>query len=70
MNGICDYTFYDGQTLVRPTLRIEFGGITVEQVATPWDEFIDTQPAQVNVRQFPAIRAINPWRDVPFFGTQ
>lgn len=70
INGICDYTFYDGQTLVRPTQRIAFGGISVQQMATPWDDFIDTQPAQVNVRQFPAIRAINPWRDVPPFGTR
>jgi hypothetical protein len=70
MNGICDYTFYDGQTLVHPAQRIDFGGITVEEIATPWDDFIDTEPAEVTVRQFPAIRGINRWRDVPPFGTQ
>ena len=70
LNGICDYTFYDGQTLLQPAQRLDFAGITVAEMATPWDGFIDTEPAEVTLRQFPAVRGINLWRDVPSFGTR
>lgn len=69
LNDVCDFSFYDGQTLIQPLQRPDFGGVIVDEITTPWDDFIDTQPALVTVRQFPAIRAFNPWRNVPPFGS-
>ncbi len=67
LNGTCTYSFYDGNTLIENVQRIDFGGIDVRG-STPWDDFIDTEPAEVMVRGYPAIRALNPWRNVAPLG--
>jgi hypothetical protein len=69
LNKVCDFTYYDGQTLNQPVEQIDFGSITIDEISTPWNDFINIKHAQVTVRQFPAIRAANPWKNVPVFGT-
>ncbi len=68
VNGICDHFFYDGQILVHPVTRIDVSGITISELSTPWDDFIQTRPAEVTVQKSPAIYASNPWKNVGAFG--
>jgi hypothetical protein len=67
LNGTCSYSFYDGNTLVENLRSIDFSGIEVT-VSTPWDDFINTEPAEVMVPRAAAIRVGNPWRNVAPFG--
>lgn len=69
LNKVCDFSYYDGATLIQPVQQIDFSGITIDEISTPWNAFVNIEPIQVTVRQFPAIRAANPWRTVPVFGT-
>lgn len=69
LNKVCDFRYYDGATLIQPLRQIDFSGITIDEISTPWNAFINIEPIQVTVRQFPAIRAANPWKTVPVFGT-
>jgi hypothetical protein len=50
LNDVCDFSFYDGQILIQPLHRVGFGGVTIDEITTPWDDFIDTRPARVTVR--------------------
>jgi len=68
LNGVCDYFFYDGQVLVQPVTRMDVGGVVINELATPWDDFIQSSPAAVTVQQLPAPYAINPWKNVGAFG--
>ncbi len=68
LNGVCDYFYYDGQILVQPATRIEAGGVVINELVTPWDDFIQLIPAEVTVQQTPATYATNPWKNVGAFG--
>jgi len=65
LKGVCDYAYYDGQTLTRLVTRIGYSGVFPDEVSTPWNDFIDTTTVQVSVRQFAAAMALNSWRNVP-----
>ena len=68
LNRVCSSFFYDGQTLGEPVMGIDFGGIAIETIATPWDDFIQDYPSQVTVQGYPSIFAVNPWDNVPPLG--
>lgn len=70
LNGVCDHYFYDGQILVQPVMRMTADAVVIDELHTPWDDFIRTRPAQVTVQQAPATYATNPWKNVPVFGQQ
>lgn len=66
-NNVCDASYYDGGTLMQPLLLIDFEGVSIDTLSTPWNAFIDTDSATATVRRNPARQAINPWYNVPPF---
>ncbi len=59
LNGICDRYYYDAEALDVPVLVP--ADATISSLSTPWDEFIDTDPAVVFVRENFQQYAIKPW---------
>jgi hypothetical protein len=68
LNGVCDSFFYDGQILVQPQVRIAAEDVVIEELRTPWDDYIQARPAEVTVQYAPATYATNAWKNVPVFG--
>jgi hypothetical protein len=68
LNGVCDSFFYDGQILVQPVVRIAAEDVVIEELRTPWDDYIQARPAEVTVQYAPATYATNAWKNVPAFG--
>ncbi len=68
LDGVCDHYFYDGQILVQPVTRMDAGGVVINELTTPWDDFIQPRPAEVTIQQTPANYATNPWKNVHAFG--
>ena len=67
LNGICDDFYYDGQLLMAPAQRVESSGVLIQEIATPWNAYIDTNTVRVDVRNSPALQAIKPWRNLRSF---
>ena len=67
LNGICDDFYYDGQLLMAPANRVESSGVQIQEIATPWDSYIDTNAVRVDVRNSPALQALKPWRNLRSF---
>jgi hypothetical protein len=68
VNGICDDIYYDGQLLLAPAKRLESSNVQVQEIATPWDAYIQPGAVRLDVRNnSPAIQAINPWRNLRSF---
>jgi hypothetical protein len=68
LNAVCDHHFYDGQILVQPVKRTTAEDVVIDELHTPWDDYIRTRPAQVTVQQGPATYATNAWKNVAVFG--
>jgi hypothetical protein len=68
LNGVCDSFFYDGQVLVKPVMRIAAQDVVIDELRTPWDDYIQARPAEVTVQYAPATYATNVWKSVPVFG--
>lgn len=49
-NGVCDGFFYDRATLMAPLSRVDAAYVTLNELRTPWDAFIDPTPASVMLR--------------------
>lgn len=67
--GVCDDNYYDGGILRAPVYRIGSDLVEVRELVTPFDRYIDAQPAEVTVNP-PAITGTNAWINVPAFGTR
>lgn len=59
LNGICDRYYYDAETLDVP-VKIP-SDVTIDELSTPWDQFIDPEPATVFFRDNLQQYAIKPW---------
>jgi len=59
LNGICDRYYYDAEVLDVP-VKVP-AEVTIDELSTPWNEFIDTDPAVVFVRDNFQQYAIKPW---------
>lgn len=64
-NGICDAYYYDAETL--DVAVHEPAEVTVEELSTPWDDFIDPTPSLVYARDNAQDFAVKRWYnlDVP-----
>ncbi|MCB1706385.1 MAG: hypothetical protein KDI17_16080 [Halioglobus sp.] len=67
INAICDDFFYDGQLLVTPSLRANAPAVRVEEMVTPWDDYIDSTAVRAGVRLGPAVQVSNHWRNLRAF---
>ncbi len=67
VNGICDDFYYDGQLLLAPAKRLESSNVVIQEIATPWDAYIQPGTVRLDVRNSPAIQALNPWRNLRSF---
>jgi Divergent InlB B-repeat domain len=67
LNGVCDDFYYDGQLLLAPAQRVGSSGVLIQEMATPWDTYIDKNAVRVDVRNSPALQAIKPWRNLRSF---
>ncbi len=67
LNGICDDFYYDGQLLMAPATRVESSGVDIQEITTPWNDYIDTNTVRVDVRNSPALQALKPWRNLRSF---
>jgi hypothetical protein len=61
-NGVCDKFYYDAETLDVPVHRP--AEVTVEEIATPWDEFIDATPTIVFYRDNAQEFAVKRWHNL------
>jgi hypothetical protein len=61
-NQICDQYFYDAETLDVPVHQP--AEVTVDQVSSPWSEFIDETPALVFYRDNAQELAVKRWHDL------
>lgn len=59
LNGICDRSYYDAETLDVP-VKIPTD-ITLNELSTPWDQFIESAPTTVFFRDNAQQYAIKPW---------
>ncbi len=67
LNGVCDKFYYDGLTILVPALRADSAALQVQEMATPWDAYIDASSARAGVRISPSIQALNPWQNQRVF---
>jgi hypothetical protein len=67
LNGICDDFYYDGQLLMAPAQRVESSGVQIQEMATPWDAYIDANAVRLDVRNSPALQVVKPWRNLRSF---
>ena len=61
-NGVCDKRYYDAETLDVPVHRV--ADVTVDELSTPWDEFVDTAPASVFYRDNAQGYAVKRWHNL------
>ncbi len=59
LNGICDRYYYDAEHLDVPVQLP--ASVTVEELTTPWDAFIDPAPSAVFFRTNSQQYAVKPW---------
>lgn len=69
LSGVCDENYYDGGILLESMCRMKPELVEVKALATPFDDFIHPQPAEVTVSP-PALIGTNAWINVPAYGTQ
>ena len=50
-----------------PANRVESSGVQIQEIATPWNAYIDTDAVRVDVRNSPALQALKPWRNLRSF---
>jgi len=67
LNNICDDFYYDGQLLMAPATRVELSGVDIQEITTPWNDYIDEDAVRVDVRNSPALQAHKPWRNLRSF---
>ncbi|MGA1052808.1 MAG: hypothetical protein ACO3WU_10980 [Ilumatobacteraceae bacterium] len=59
LNDVCDVLYYDAETLDVPVHRP--ANVDVEVMVTPWDEFLDGDPAIVFFRDNPQLYVAKRW---------
>ena len=70
INAICDEFFYDGQLLFTPYRRASSPAVQVEEMVTPWDDYIDSATVRAGVRLNAAVQASNNWRNLRAFAAE
>ena len=69
LGGVCNRFFYDGQWLQGSAQLIDAGDVVIQTLDTPWNDFFQTDPVAVTVRQSPTIFVGKPWHNVPPLGS-
>ena len=70
INAICDEFFYDGQLLFTPYRRASSPAVQVEEMVTPWDDYIDSATVRAGVRLNAAVQDSNNWRNLRAFAAE
>jgi hypothetical protein len=67
LNDICDHFFYDGGLLLDPVKRGSGAAVSITNIETPWNSYINSSSAIVGVRATASKQASNPWRNLRSF---